>query len=199
MRRIAHLTTFLLAIAAFQPSVRADDTEVLAASVESVEDGLVLNADFSFTLSQRLEEVVANGVPLYFRVEFEMTRPRWYWFDEKAVSSLLQLRLSYHALSRSYRLSTGLLQQNFATLDEALNVLKRVRNWLVADRSFSFSDADYEAAVRLRLDSGMLPRPFQLSALTSKDLQIESPWKRFNVRPRQLPAPVESRNPQRAP
>jgi hypothetical protein len=45
----------------------------------------------------------------------------------------------------------------------------------------------------------MLPRPFQLSALTSKDLQIESPWKRFNVRPRQLPAPVESRNPQRAP
>src|SRR6478735_8572373 len=199
MRRIAHLTTFLLAIAAFQPSVRADDAEVLAASVESVEDGLVLNADFSFTLSQRLEEVVANGVPLYFRVEFEMTRPRWYWFDEKAVSSLLQLRLSYHALSRSYRLSTGLLQQNFATLDEALNVLKRVRNWLVADRSFSFSDADYEAAVRLRLDSGMLPRPFQLSALTSKDLQIESPWKRFNVRPRLLPAPVESRNPQRAP
>jgi len=199
MRRIAHLTTLLLAIAAFQPGVRASEAEVLAASVESVEDGLVLNADFSFTFSQRLEEVVANGVPLYFRVEFEMTRPRWYWFDEKAVSSLLQIRLSYHALSRSYRLSTGLLQQNFATLDEALNVLKRVRNWLVADRSFSFSDADYEAAVRLRLDSGMLPRPFQLSALTSKDLQLESPWKRFNVRPRQLPAPVESRNPQRAP
>ena len=42
----------------------------------------------------------------------------------------------------------------------------------------------------------MLPKPFQLSALTSRDLQLESAWKRFIVRPRQLPAPVESREPQ---
>jgi hypothetical protein len=29
-------------------------------------------------------------------------------------------------------------------------------------------------------------------------LQLESAWKRFTVRPRQLPAPVESREPQGA-
>ena len=194
MRRIAQSLALLLALAA--GNTPATEAEVLAANVEAVEQGLVLNADFAFGLSQRLEEVVANGVPLYFRVEFEMTRPRWYWFDEKAVSSVLQLRLTYHALSRNYRLSAGLLQQNFATLEEALNVLKRVRNWLVADRTVTFSDADYEAAVRLRLDTAMLPRPFQLSALTSRDLQLESPWRRFTVRPAQVPAPVESRSPQ---
>ena len=194
MRRIAQSLALLLALAA--GNAPAAEAEVLAANVEAVEQGLVLNADFAFGLSQRLEEVVANGVPLYFRVEFEMTRPRWYWFDEKAVSSVLQLRLTYHALSRNYRLSAGLLQQNFATLEEALNVLKRVRNWLVADRTVTFSDADYEAAVRLRLDTAMLPRPFQLSALTSRDLQLESPWRRFTVRPAQVPAPVESRSPQ---
>jgi Domain of unknown function (DUF4390) len=196
MRRIAHLTALLLAVAAY--SATANEAEVRAASLEAVEDGLVLNADFTFELSQRLEEIVANGVPLYFRVEFELTRPRWYWLDEKAVSRQLQLRLSYHALSRHYRLSSGLLQQNFATLGEALNVLKRVRNWLVADRTVIFSDADYEATVRLRLDASMLPRPFQLSALTSRELQLESAWKRFTVRPAQTPAPVESRNPQGA-
>jgi hypothetical protein len=196
MRRIAHLTALLLAMAAFGTS--ANEAEVRSASLETVDDGLVLNADFTFELSSRLEEVVANGVPLYFRVEFELTRPRWYWLDEKAASRVLQLRLSYHALSRHYRLSAGLLQQNFTTLDEALNVLKRVRNWLVVDRTTTFSDADYEAAVRLRLDTGMLPRPFQLSALTSRDLQLESAWKRFSVRPAQAPAPVESRNPQGA-
>jgi uncharacterized protein DUF4390 len=196
MRRIAqHLALFLAFAAGSAP---ASEAEVSAASLEAVEAGLVLNADFTFALSQRLEEVVANGVPLYFRVEFEMTRPRWYWFDEKAVSSVLQLRLSYHALSRNYRLSTGLLQQNFATLEEALNVLKRLRNWLVVDRTVTFNDADYEAGVRLRLDASMLPRPFQLSALTSRELQLESPWKRFTVRPAQLPAPVESRTPQGA-
>ena len=196
MRRIAHFTMLLLALAAFRAA--ADEIEVQAANIEAVEEGLVLNADFSFELSQRLEEIVASGVPLYFRVEFELTRPRWYWLDEKAVSRQLQLRLSYHALSRHYRLSTGLLQQNFASLGDALNVIKRVRNWLIADRTITFSDADYEAAVRLRLDASMLPRPFQLSALTSRELQLESAWKRFTVRPRQLPAPVESREPQGA-
>ncbi len=196
MRRIAHLTALLLAVAAFSAS--ANEAEVRAASLEAVEEGLVLNADFGFELSQRLEEIVANGVPLYFRVEFELTRRRWYWLDEKAAARQLQLRLSYHALSRHYRLSSGLLQQNFATLGEALNVLKRVRNWLVVDRTATFWDADYEAAVRLRLDAGMLPRPFQLSALTSRELQLESAWKRFAVRPSQTPAPVETRNPQEA-
>jgi len=193
MRRIAYFTMLLLAVAAFRAA--ANEVEVHAARLEAVEEGVVLNADFAFELSQRLEEIVTSGVPLYFRVDFELTRPRWYWFDEKAVSRQLQLRLSYHALSRHYRLSTGLLQQNFATLGEALNVLKRVRNWLVADRTITFSDADHEAAVRLRLDAAMLPRPFQLSALTSRELQLESAWKRFTVRPRQLPAPVESREP----
>jgi hypothetical protein len=30
-----------------------------------------------------------------------------------------------------------------------------------------------------------LPKPFQLSALTGRDLHLESPWKRFIVRPPQ--------------
>jgi hypothetical protein len=191
MRRIAQL--FVLSLALAGADARCDDVEVLQASLLAVEDGLVLNADFAFELSPRLEEVVANGVPLYFRVEFELMRPRWYWFDERAASRVLQLRLSYHALSRHYRLSAGLLQQNFSSLEEALNVLKRVRNWLVVERTATFSDAEYEAAVRIRLDGAMLPRPFQLSALTSRELQLESPWRRFSVRPQQVPAPVESR------
>ncbi len=132
MRRIAILTRFLavLACVAAAPT-RADDVEVRAASLRAVEDGLVLDADFEFELTPRLAEVVANGVPLYFVVEFELGRRRWYWLDENAASKKLQLRLSYHPLSRQYRLSTGLLQQNFASLADALNVLKRLRNWLV--------------------------------------------------------------------
>ncbi len=195
MRRIAFLTCLCLVLAALAGAgARAQDAEVREASLQALDDGLALNADFAFELSPRLSDIVANGVPLYFVVEFELTRPRWYWIDEKTASRRLQLRLSYHALSRQYRLSTGLLQQNFQTLGDALNVLKRVRNWLVVDRTVGLSDADYEAAVRLRLDSAMLPKPFQLSALTSRELQLETPWKRFTVRaPQHAPAPVESR------
>jgi hypothetical protein len=51
----------------------------------------------------------------------------------------------------------------------------------------------------LRLDTALLPKPFQLSALTSRDLHLETPWKRFMVHsPKHLPAPVESREPKRA-
>src|SRR5438445_9695807 len=197
MRRIALCIGWLVLLAA--APAWADEIEVRAAELRAVEDGLVLDADFEFELTPRLAEVVANGVPLYFVVEFELGRRRWYWLDENAASKKFQLRLSYHPLSRQYRLSTGLLQQNFASLDEALNVLKRVRNWLVVDRTVGFSDADYEAALRMRLDTTLLPKPFQLSALTSRELHLESPWKRFTVRsPQQLPAPVESRDPRGA-
>jgi hypothetical protein len=172
----------------------ADDIEVREARLRATEDGLVLDADFAFELTPRLADVVANGVPLYFRVEFELTRRRWYWFDETTAARRLQVRLSYHALSRQYRLSTGLLQQNFATLEEALNVLRRVRNWLVLERTVPLSGGDYEAAVRMRHDASLLPKPFQLSALTGRDLHLESPWLRFTLRPpEQWPAPVESR------
>ena len=194
MRRIA-LCAGLLALLSVSLA-RADDIEVREVRLRAVEEGVVLDADFDFDLTPRLSEVVSGGVPLYFRVDFELTRRRWYWLDETAASKRLQLRLSYHALSRQYRLSTGLLQQSFATLEDALNVLRHLRNWLVVERTVSFADADYEAALRMRLDTTLLPKPFQLSALTSRELQLESHWKRFIVHsPQQLPAPVESREP----
>jgi hypothetical protein len=180
-------------------AARAGDIEVADARLAATEDGVVLAADFAFDLNPRLAEVVTNGVPVYFVVEFELTRPRWYWFDEKAAAKRLQLRLSYHALSRHYRLSTGVLQQNYATLEEALNVLRRVRNWQVVERGVALADANYDAAVRMRLDVTLLPRPFQLSAITSSELNLESPWRRFTFRPPAAPpALVESREPKEA-
>jgi len=173
---------------------QADEIEVSEVQLTSADDGLVLAADFAFELNSRLAEAVANGIPLYFVVEFELTRRRWYWFDDKAAAKRMQIRLSYHALSRHYRLSTGVLQQNYPTLEEALNVLRRVRGWLVVDRSVQLAEANYEAAVRMRLDVTLLPKPFQLSALTSRELNLESPWRRFIYRPPvPPPAPVESR------
>jgi len=135
-------------------------------------------------------------VPLYFVVEFELSRPRWYWWDERTVSRATQLRLSYHALSRQYRLTTGPLHQNFATLDEALDVMRRLRNWQVLERSVVLRGSSYDAAVRMRLDTAQLPRPLQVSALTSRELRLESHWKRFIFDP---PAPAPAPAPSPAP
>ena len=167
----------------YTPGAQADGIDLLEARLEQTEDGVVLNADFAVDFNPRLEEVIANGVPLYFVVEFGLTRPRWYWFDDKTASKRLQTRLSYHVLSRHYRLSTGLLQQTFGTLSEALAVLRRVRNWQVLDRATPLADAEYQAEVRMRLDLTLLPKPFQVNALTSREWHLESDWKRFVWRP----------------
>lgn len=182
MRGIAFLASAALILSLPFTEARGEEIEVRDVALRTVEGSMVLDADFAFDLTPRLADVVANGVPLYFNVEFELTRERWYWFDETAVSRRLQLRLSYHALSRQYRLATGPLQQSFPTLEEALNVLKRVRNWLVIERKSDLAATDYGAAVRMRLDAALLPKPFQVSALTGRDLQLESPWRRFIVR-----------------
>jgi hypothetical protein len=182
MRCIALLTLVVLALLA-GGIARADDIEVREVRIESVEEGLALNADFGFELNPRLAETVRGGVPLYFAVEFELMRPRWWWFDEKTVSRRNQVKLSYHPLSRQYRLASGVIQQSFASLDEAVVVLRRVRNWIVMEKSAPLQDAVYEASVRMRLDLTLLPRPFQVSALTSRDWRLESPWKRFMFKP----------------
>lgn len=195
MRRIAHfLQLVCIVLAMAVGSVRADEIEVRDAELRVTEEGLTLNADFSLELNARLTEALTNGIPLYFVVEFELTRPRWYWFDEKTLARRMQSRLSYHLLSRQYRLSTGPLQQSYPTLEEALGVLRRVLNWHVAERPAISPDTDYEAAVRMRLDRTLLPKPFQLSAITTGEWNLESPWKRFPFRAGPAPAaPVESR------
>ena len=172
--------------------VLAAEIEIANPQVTASEDGFVVSADFGFELNERLEEAVTRGVVLYFVTEFEMTRPRWYWLDEKVVSRSQTQRLSYHALTRQYRLSRGGLHQSFDTLSEALRVLSRLRNWLVIDgrgeKAGVQAGDTYMAALRMRLDINQLPRPFQISALGNRDWSLASDWKVW-----QATLPVEAK------
>ena len=174
--------TWLVAVLAMLPVlVLAAEIEIANPQITASEDGFVVSADFSFELNERLEEAVTKGVVLYFVTEFEMTRPRWYWLDEKVVSRNQTHRLSFHALTRQYRLSKGGLHQSFDTLSEALRVLSRLRNWVVidgrAEKPGVQAGDTYMAALRMRLDINQLPRPFQISALGNKDWSLASEWK----------------------
>lgn len=162
---------------------RADAIEVTDARLGQTEDGIALAADFAFELNPRLAEVVTNGVPLYFVVEFELTRPRWYWFDEVLADKSRTYRLSYHALTRQYRLSTGVLYQNFDSLEEALAILARIRDWAVADKGALKNGATYDAQLRLRLDLTQLPKPLQVTAIGSREWNLSTDWYRFTYTP----------------
>lgn len=160
---------------------RADEILVTRAALEAAEEGYFLAADFELELSSRLEDALSKGVPLFFLVEFEATRPRWYWFNERAATASQTWRLSFHALTRTYRLSSGALTQSFPTLSEAMRTLSRVRSWLVADRGQLRSDTRYLVAVRMRLDTAQLPKPFQVSALANRDWTLASNWYRWEI------------------
>lgn len=167
----------------------AAEIEVSEPRLTAVEDGYAVSADFAFEFSQRLEEAVAKGVILYFVVDFELSKPRWYWFDEKLVSRSQTYRLSYHALTRQYRLSTGALHQSYETLAEALRMLSRLRNWLVVDKTAGEKSdkpqpkagETYQAGLRLRLDVNQLPKPFQIAALGNRDWNLASDWKTWQL------------------
>jgi hypothetical protein len=169
----------LLAVLLLAPLAYADTISVQSAEVRVEEDGYYLNAEFEFSINPTLEEALHKGVPLYFLLEFEVTRPRWYWFDDKIVTYSTQYRVSYTPLTRQYRVSTGLLSLNFDSLEEVQRLLTRVTSRQVARRDELPRNARLEASVRLRLDVNQLPKPFQVNALASREWSLQSDWYRW--------------------
>lgn len=173
-----------MVLGSFGARVEAAEIEITNPALNVGDDGLIATADFAFELNPRLEEAVARGVSLYFLIEFEITRPRWYWLDEKTLSRSKTYQLSYHALTRQYRLSTGgSLHQSFSSLSEALRMLSRLRNWLVLDKVTDKGvlkiGETYQASLRMRLDTSQLPKPFQITALANRDWNLSSDWARW--------------------
>ncbi len=147
-----------------------------------------LSANVAVSLSPVLVDAVSRGVPLYFVTEFELSRDRWYWFDEKVIRKSKTTRLSYHAVTQQYRVSLGGLHQvSYATLEEALAGALTLRSWVIAKvldegklisalKDFQKKPNDFEARFRVRLDSSQLPKPLQVNAFTNRDWALSSDW-----------------------
>jgi hypothetical protein len=163
----------------------AERIEVVSAELRLAAEGdsVELDATFDLDLPFTLEDAVNGGVPLYFVIEFELYRSRWYWFDERRVAASLSYRLSYSPLTRQYRLAREGLALPFDTLGAALASLRRVSRWVVFDRSALSAGNKYTAQVRMRLDTAQLPRPFQIGAFAGRDWTLASEWRNVPVGP----------------
>ncbi len=174
------LTASWLAVSA---PVWADTIPVKTAELRIEEGEVLLNAEFEFSLNPTLEEALEKGIPLYFVLEFELTRGRWYWLDEKVAQMALVYRVSYNALTRQYRVASGLLTQMFNSLEEVEHFIGRITSRPVASADALTKGARYDAAVRLRLDVNQLPKPFQVNALASREWTLASDWQRWSFTP----------------
>ena len=143
------------------------------------DEGYALFARFDVQLSDRLESVLNRGGMLAFVVEFECERPRWYWLDARVVSKRIETRLSYHPLTRTYRLSAGALNETYSNLRDALDALSSIDGWQVLAQGDLEPHTAYEVGVRIWLDVNQLPKPIQLSALTNREWSLSSGWQRW--------------------
>jgi hypothetical protein len=183
VRLLIGLVCLSTALLAGSPRAVADTIAVRSADLRLEDDTYVLNADFDFALNPTLEEALQKGVPLYFVLDFELRRPRWYWIDQKIIALSIQYRVSYDVLTQQYRVGTGLLSMHLNSLEEVERLISRVAARPVARKDELEPGERYEARIRLRLDVTQLPKPFQLNALGSRDWSLQSDWYAWSVLP----------------
>jgi len=164
----------------------ASATEITQLRVERGDDGVHLSAQVRFDLPPVVEDALLKGIPLFFVVEADIYRDRWYWTDPRVASAARTIRLAYQPLTRRWRvnIASGLitssgglratLNQNYETLPEALSAIQRVARWKIADAAEVDPDASHKLDFTFRLDLTQLPRPFQIGVAGQREWNISA-------------------------
>lgn len=203
----------------FAATAQAQGISVNKAEFLLSEEGYQLTASYDIDLNFVVKQALSRGVPIYFVGEFSLTQARWSWLDaaQQALSRGMPsffsggspltrwswldkeifrgeqtIKLSYSVLTGRYRISRGALFQNFASLEEALNMLVRQSSAVIPAELVN-KDDNYMAAARLRLDIAQLPKPLQVNALTDNDWTLDSDWHRWVISPAGIAAHDDSK------
>ena len=183
-QRIKQFIFLCLLLFGMQASIAsAEGVKIKSFELERIEGEWLLNASFQIELAPGLEDAVQKGVVLYFQTEFELTRGRWYWFEEKAVLAQRQTRLSYQPLTQQFRIASEGFTFTAPTISEAIQAVGSIGGWRVIDNAQLDQNKSYAAAFRMVLDLSKLPKPFQVNALNNRDWNVSSDWYRFPFSP----------------
>lgn len=181
----------------------ASATEISQLRVERADDGVHLSALVRFDIPPVVEDALLKGIPMFFVLEADIYRERWYWTDPRVASAARTIRLAYQPLTRRWRVnmasglissSAGLratLNQNYDTLPEALSAIQRVARWKIAEASDVDLDATHKLEFSFRLDLSQLPRPFQIGVAGQREWAVSAQLKeRLRLEPAAPTAPA---------
>jgi hypothetical protein len=161
----------------------ADGIQVKSAELKLNNEAYELNADTTVSLNKNLEDALKKGLILHFQTEFELSRPRSWWFGESVAEATRSSVLSYHLLLRRYYLETNYQLKTYDTLSEALTALGHIDGWPVAEKKLLRPRQTYKGRLRLRLDLGQLPKALQINALTGAKWEAEGEWYEWKFAP----------------
>lgn len=165
-------------------AAQSHGASVAQMQLENGDDGVYLSATVQFELPSLVEDVLEKGIALHFVAEAELYRQRWYWTDRKVAQVSRHMRLAYQPLTRRWRLNVApvpisgnagfgvSLNQNFDSLEEALDAVKRVGRLRLGEVAEVGDDALHPVVFRFRLDTTQLPRPFQIGMVGQSDWDI---------------------------
>ena len=181
---VQHVVGFFLCIFLLFFASCASATELNQLKVVRADDGIYLSAVVQFDLPPVVEDALMKGIPLFFVVEADIYRDRWYWTDKRVSSATRTIRLAFQPLTRRWRVNivTGLisnsaglranLNQNYDTLAEAMSAVQRLSRWRIADNAEVDADTAHTLDFVFKLDLSQLPRPFQIGVSGQKDWNI---------------------------
>ena len=162
----------------------AEGIKLRQLQLEPVEQNWVINASYQIDLPPELSDAVKKGITFHFLTEFNVTRGRWYWFEEKPITANKYIKLSFQPLTQVYRVNVCALTISATTLEEALIQVGAIAGWQVAELSALDNGRQYDGAIRMRLDLSQLPKPFQINALNAREWNLSSDWHQFSMTPK---------------
>ena len=146
--------------------------------------GLLLYADMHLRLPGAVRSALSNGIPVYFIARAKVLRERWYWTDETLAVAVRYMRVSYHPLTRRWRLNvssqpisntslgTGLASRSFDTLEQTLDAIGHFAGWQVADADQLRGEGRKILQFVFRLDASRLPAALRVGAERDADWHL---------------------------
>lgn len=165
------------------PAVRAQSAELAQLRLERTGDEIYLSAALRLALPAPVLDVLDKGIALHFVAEAEIIRQRWYWLDQRVAQAARHMRLAYQPLTRRWRLNVSpvpitsaisgvTLNQNFDTLEEALEAVGRIGRLRLGEVRDIGEERVQPVVFRFRLDTSQLPRPFQIGLMGQSDWNL---------------------------
>lgn len=140
----------------FSPPAAAQGVELATLKTSRAEGALNLEFAARITLPRAVEEALSRGIPVYFVAEATLYRNRWYWRDDRIARVSRLWRVAYQPLTGSWRVALGGLNQNHATLAEALVAVSSSSGWKLAELS-QLEGRGHYVEFEYRLDTSQLP------------------------------------------
>lgn len=164
----------ILLCAAVQVLASSSSLRIRSANLITFENDVLLNADAEINLSPEMEKAIQKGFAFNFLVEFQLLKPREYWFDDEVATTVQSVSLSYHALSRQYIVMRNDQQRTYPTLDAAIEDLSVIQDMKVFEKSDMEKSEQYQAVLLMRLDHKKLPKALQVEGVASNDWKLSS-------------------------